>query len=255
VNYLLDQFRLLKAAAQPIRRDVIADLLPLKWSTQHLMADQITKLMPEGGTILEVGCGGSLTLHFLSERGLETTGIDKSADMIEYSRYLQSAFSSQASFRLADAFNLPFADRSFDYVYSVGMIEHYDPTQQQQLVLELVRCSRRYVHLEIPNPHPYSAFFASGLESSEVHLAAHPGALLERAGCRIVLSDGRCLATFKHQADINPDYLRFRAKKSPELIKESFGQSDIPALIEFDYSASTEERLLYAFQLYWVACR
>ncbi len=75
MNYLLDQFCLLKTAAHPIRRDAIAELLPLKWSTQHLMADQITSLMPEGGTILEVGCGGSLTLHFLSELGVETTGI------------------------------------------------------------------------------------------------------------------------------------------------------------------------------------
>lgn len=255
MNYLLDQLRLLKNASQPISQESIAKLLPLKWSTQRLMADQIAEFMPDGGTVLEVGCGGSLTLHFLAERGYEATGVDKNEAMIEYSQYLKHVLSSDVMLRLADAFKLPFPDKSFDYVYSVGMIEHYDPAHQRQLASELVRCSRKYVHVEIPNPHPHSAFFATGLESEETHFAVHPGALLEVAGCRIVRSDGRCLATFKRQAEANPNYLQFRTTRSPELVKDTFGQNDIPALIALDRSASTSERLLYAFQLYWVACR
>ncbi len=68
--------------------------------------------------ILDIGCGTGATMGFLERYG-QVTGIDVSAKAI---RYCQAQDRSRLC--LADGASLPFADRSFDLVTALDLLEH-----------------------------------------------------------------------------------------------------------------------------------
>ncbi len=88
--------------------------------------------------LLEVGCGTGHWSRFFADRGFEVTGIDISENMI---RVAQSKAIENASFQVADAHCLPFADGAFDVSAAITTLEF---VRGPDLVLqEMVRCTRR----------------------------------------------------------------------------------------------------------------
>ena len=252
MNYLLDQYARVKRALA--RGENLRDALAIKWYVQELMAEQICRHLRPGSSVLEVGCGGSLTLHLLDSRGHHTTGVDVDPRFVEYSNVLGVALGSDTEILQADAFDLPFSANSFDYVYSVGMLEHYKVPEQQTIVDEMCRVSRRYVHLEIPNLHPLSTFYTIGLRSEEVHLPCNPGLLLSQLGCSVVEIDGRCIFNTLEELKENPPLLAFaRVHAPPDLLKETYAAGDVARLCEAERRVSNAERLVYGFQVGWIA--
>ncbi len=251
MNYLLRQYAQVKRAIA--QGESLRDALAIKWYVQELMAEQIRRYLKPGSSLLEVGCGGSLTLHLLDSRGHHATGVDVDVRFVEYSKVLGLALGSNAEILEADAFDLPFSRNSFDYVYSVGMLEHYKMPDQQTIVDEMCRVSRQYVHLEIPNPHPLSTFYTIGLGSQEVHLPCNPGLLLSQSGCSVVEVDGRCIFNTLEELKKNPPLLAFASVHAPDLLKETYAASDIAPLCEAERRVTNAERLVYGFQLGWIA--
>lgn len=82
-----------------------------------------------GKKVLEVGVGmGADYLQWL-KAGALATGVDISPASIERARLrCELAGYTNADLRVADAENLPFADRSFDVVYSYGVMHHSPDT-------------------------------------------------------------------------------------------------------------------------------
>ena len=77
-----------------------------------------------GRRCLEVGCGrGSLSAYF-SDAGYATTLLDLSPAVIEIARNIFAANELIAEFVVGDAEQLPFADASFDVLFSIGLLEH-----------------------------------------------------------------------------------------------------------------------------------
>jgi ubiquinone/menaquinone biosynthesis C-methylase UbiE len=80
--------------------------------------------------VLEIGCGlGTDAINF-ARRGARYTGVDLTEASVEL---VQSRFELEgltANLRLADAEALPFADGSFDLVYSHGVLHHTPDTQR-----------------------------------------------------------------------------------------------------------------------------
>jgi SAM-dependent methyltransferase len=68
--------------------------------------------------ILDIGCGTGATMGFLERYG-QVTGIDVSPKAIRYCRE-----QNQSRLCLADGASLPFADRSFDLVTALDLLEH-----------------------------------------------------------------------------------------------------------------------------------
>jgi len=85
----------------------------------------LEKLHPEpGGRLLDVACGEGKTLGFAIEAELDTVGVDLSTTAVQMTTI--SAPESQVA--LANGESLPFGDDTFDYVTSLGSLEHYlDP--------------------------------------------------------------------------------------------------------------------------------
>jgi SAM-dependent methyltransferase len=251
MNYLLNQYAEVMKAVE--RGDNLRDVLAIKWYVQELMTEHITRYLSTGSSVLEVGCGGSLTLHFLSRQGQSVVGVDRDRRFIHYSRALRNILSSRAALIQGEALRLPFPAASFDYVYSVGMLEHFDISTQRLIVAEMCRVSRQYIHLEIPNAHPLSTFYAVGQQSAEVHLPCNPGMLLADAHCTVVEVDGRCVFDTLDNLKQNPSLLTFASAQAPALLREVYTAADVSRLCEAERKVSKPERLVYGFQLAWVA--
>lgn len=83
-----------------------------------------------GLKVLEVGVGmGADFLEWL-KAGAQATGVDLSAASLENARRRCITAGYQPDLRVADAEQLPFPDRSFDAVYSYGVMHHSPNTPQ-----------------------------------------------------------------------------------------------------------------------------
>lgn len=74
-------------------------------------------------TILEVGCGRGHGVAWLREQGFEAHGIDVLPSQIEKSKTIYPILSS--FYHLGEAERIPFADNSFDCIYSLEAAQHF----------------------------------------------------------------------------------------------------------------------------------
>jgi len=94
------------------------------------IAAEVAASTPQGGRILEVGCGpGLLSVRLAQSHGLEVTGLDLDPAMIELARANALTSSSGPgrlpSFVVGDVAALPFDDGSFDIVVSTFSLHHW----------------------------------------------------------------------------------------------------------------------------------
>jgi len=89
--------------------------------------DRIAAAHP-GGKLLEVGCSmGNDTIQF-ARRGMQVSGVDLTEAAIELINKRFALYGLSGDFRVADAEKLPFADATFDAVYSFGVLHHTPDT-------------------------------------------------------------------------------------------------------------------------------
>jgi SAM-dependent methyltransferase len=74
---------------------------------------------PPSGRTLEAGCGEGRVVRKLIARGHRVTGIDASPTLVRHARALDAS----ASYAIADATRLPFADASFDTVVAYNALQ------------------------------------------------------------------------------------------------------------------------------------
>jgi SAM-dependent methyltransferase len=77
-----------------------------------------------GARLVEIGCGMGTDLLQFARGGAHCTGLDLTPRSIEISRLHFDLYRLRADFVLTDAEHLPFADESFDVVYSNGVLHH-----------------------------------------------------------------------------------------------------------------------------------
>lgn len=104
-----------------------------------IVAD-IQKNYQEGESILEVGSEISGITPYLQK---PVTGVDIDFDMSKKNEYLTPV--------KASAVELPFKDRSFDYVLSVDMLEHLPIPQRFKAIMEILRVAKKKVYLAFPS--------------------------------------------------------------------------------------------------------
>ncbi len=111
-------------------------------------------LPPVGARMLEigVGCGYVLSKLTLSCRG-RGVGVDTDRHAIELSGRVAASLGVRIARVRGEGQRLPFADGSFDVVYSQGFIEHFPPDTSERLVAEHVRVLRPggLLALSVPN--------------------------------------------------------------------------------------------------------
>jgi pseudaminic acid biosynthesis-associated methylase len=94
-------------------------------------------------SVLEVGCNAGLNLRWIAR--LVSPGPVAGVDLNGYAvRQLREAV-PEARAAIATARQLPFRARSFDLVFTVGVLIHLEPATLPGVMAEIVRCARRYV--------------------------------------------------------------------------------------------------------------
>jgi protein-L-isoaspartate(D-aspartate) O-methyltransferase len=100
-----------------------------------------------GDRVLDVGCGKGFLLYDLTQAvpGLEVAGIDISAYGIEHAKP-----EVKDRLQVASALKLPFADKSFDFVFSITTLHNLFNYELEAALEEIERVGRRdkYVCVE-----------------------------------------------------------------------------------------------------------
>lgn len=91
------------------------------------IGEEIRKRLGSEVTLLDVGCGGGLLTNKLAQEGHHVTGIDLSEKSLTVAKAHDST--KQVHYLKANAYNLPFADQSFDVVCAMDILEHVELPQ------------------------------------------------------------------------------------------------------------------------------
>ena len=89
------------------------------------------------GSVLDVGCGTGENVLYLAERGHEAWGIDLAPLAIEGANRKAAERHIQATFRVADVFDLGSLGRTFDTVIDSGLLHVFAPDQRPAFVASL----------------------------------------------------------------------------------------------------------------------
>lgn len=119
-----------------------------------MLHDSIIQILPREGfsveRMLEVGSGsGALSSRLSDTFGCESSLIDISPVALEYASFI----SPNSQMILGDAMKMPFLSEEFDFLHSVGLIEHFDDKTVFRMLFEMKRVLKEegYLYLAVPN--------------------------------------------------------------------------------------------------------
>ncbi len=105
----------------------------------RLTIQEILEEATPSSSVLEIGCGTGIIALGVAPYVADVTGVDLSSEMIARANQKSHAANiSNLNFRLADAYDLPFDDHTFDLVLLTNMLHIVaDP---EKVLQEAIRC-------------------------------------------------------------------------------------------------------------------
>jgi len=103
--------------------------------------------------ILEAG-SGSGKASILLGKNIKRTFLDISSEALKYAKFLSKKFDAKRiKFVKGNIFSMPFKNKSFDFVWNIGVIEHYSFENTIKIVQEMSRVlkSGGIIALGVPN--------------------------------------------------------------------------------------------------------
>jgi SAM-dependent methyltransferase len=92
--------------------------------------DAFVSHIPQGGRVLDVGCGGGFKSKYLTNKGLKVTGIDFSESMVAIARREVA----DAEFMVMDMRDVPSLNGEFDGIFVQAALLHIPKKEAPQIV-------------------------------------------------------------------------------------------------------------------------
>jgi len=107
----------------------------------------------QGRALLDVGCNWGRWTIAAARAGWRATGIDRAKKSVGAARRVAEQLGAEAEYAVADARELPFADETFDTVFSYSVLQHLAKADVVVAVAELRRVLRPggIAWIELPN--------------------------------------------------------------------------------------------------------
>jgi len=113
------------------------------------LLDEFSEKVNEG-KVLDAGCGPGRDTQYLTEKGLNVTGIDLAEGMIQHAKE-----NKKGKFRLMNVKDLEFPKNEFDGIWCNTVIHFFPPEQMPEVIGELKRVLKPggtvYISLKIGN--------------------------------------------------------------------------------------------------------
>jgi ubiquinone/menaquinone biosynthesis C-methylase UbiE len=122
------------------------------------LTEFISRTLKQNGLrkVLEAGSGsGKATI--LLDNVFEKSLLDISSQALKYADYIKNKFHNDSlRLILGNAFNMPFENGSFDFVWNIGVIEHYGIEDIKLLLKEMIRVTQKNGIIAVGVPNFYS---------------------------------------------------------------------------------------------------
>lgn len=125
---------------------------------------------------LDLGCGIGRHVFFLDDYGFEAYGIDLSAEAIHFAKEnccYQNREDLVNHFTVGSITDMPYADSTFDFIISHGVLDSMNFSIAEQAIEESSRVLKKdglfYLNLIAPNGMEYPTEFASEVEVKDAH--------------------------------------------------------------------------------------
>lgn len=131
----------------------------LYWTLQnHLTRYPIPEIrLPEGNgeRLLDVGCNWGRWTIAAARKGYQPIGIDPSLDAVLAARRVSQQLGVETNFVVGDARFLPFADNSFDNIFSYSVLQHFSKENAKISLKEAARVLKGNCISLIQMPNKY----------------------------------------------------------------------------------------------------
>lgn len=130
----------INAVLEDWKREYGSHVSPVRQMTKKEFSEQTGLALEslKGKRVLDAGCGGGRFVELLADSNVDVVGVDLSlTGLKQSSRTLKGR---NCHFVQGDLFNLPFKEKSFDVIYSLGVLHHTsDPQGAFNSLLRLLK--------------------------------------------------------------------------------------------------------------------
>lgn len=123
-----------------------------RWNYNRRLFEQLCRILPTGGRVLECGCGTGIYSSYLSHFGFDVTGIDLDDKMLQMARAYAEKLRSASTFEHGDLYDLSRYYGRFDVTYSIGVLEHFVEPDAIKILTEQSKCAP-WLLISIPSRH------------------------------------------------------------------------------------------------------
>lgn len=111
------------------------------------IVDLTKDLCPEGGSLLDVGCGEGINLYHISEAtdNFQLTGLEISQESLDVAKTMVP----MSHLEQGSIYDLPYEDNYFDLVLCTEVLEHLE--EPEKGLKEVCRVAKRDVILSVPH--------------------------------------------------------------------------------------------------------